>query len=84
MSANAARLARRKRRFTTIGWISVLTIATISLIYYEQPALLYILATVGVSILLLFVALSDLAHSDTMTDQPASPARADFSDPARR
>ncbi|HEV7397350.1 MAG TPA: hypothetical protein VGN86_12635 [Pyrinomonadaceae bacterium] len=73
MSAtNAARLARRKRKMITYGWIAALAIITISLIYWEQSALLYILATVGVTILLVVVALADLAHADTMTEQPVN------------
>jgi hypothetical protein len=74
---NAARLARRKRKFTTIGWVSILSIATISLIYYEQTALLYILATVGVTILLVVVGLADLAHAETMSEQAPLPAGAE-------
>ncbi|HXD29985.1 MAG TPA: hypothetical protein VN643_02635 [Pyrinomonadaceae bacterium] len=84
MSSNAARLARRKRLLTTIGWVSVLTIGTISLIYWEQTALLYILATVGVTVLLLIVGLADLAHAETMTDQAAAPIKADASGTSRR
>lgn len=70
---NAARLARRKRRMITYGWIAALAIITISLIYWEQSAILYILATVGVTILLVVVALADLAHADTMTEQAVGP-----------
>lgn len=84
MSANVARLARRKRRITTIGWVSLLSIGTISLIYWEQTALLYILATVGVTILLLVVGMADLAHSETMTEQVVTPAKPDTSDRSRR
>ena len=84
MSANFARLARRKRKMTTIAWVSGLTIATISLIYYEQTALLYILATVGVTILLLVVGLADLAHAETMTEQVATPTRPEATDRSRR
>jgi uncharacterized membrane protein YhaH (DUF805 family) len=70
---NAARLARRKRRMITYGWIAALALITISLIYWEQSAILYILATVGVTILLVVVALADLAHANTMTEQAVGP-----------
>ena len=83
MSANIARLARRRRRMITIGWVSLLSIITISLIYWEQTALLYILATVGVTILLLVVGLADLAHADTMTAETSS-LKPDTTDRARR
>ena len=84
MSANVARLARRKRKITTIAWVSALSIGTICLIYWEQTALLYILATVGVTILLLVVGLADLAHAESMTEQVATPPKPDTTDRARR
>jgi hypothetical protein len=61
----------------TYGWIGALALLTISLIYWEQSALLYILATVGVTILLVVVALADLAHADTMTEQAVGPRAGD-------
>ena len=83
MSVNtAARMARRKRRITTLVWIVGLTILTGSLIYWEQTAILYILSTVGVTFLLVVVAKADLAHADTMTDQGPAPLRS--GDKARR
>ena len=61
MSVTAAKQARRKRRMITYGWIIGLTVLTISLIYWEKTALLYILATLGVTALLVVVATADLA-----------------------
>jgi hypothetical protein len=57
-------MARRRRRTITYLWIFGLAVLTISLIHWEQTALLYILATLGVTALLLVVALADLAHGD--------------------
>ena len=64
MSARIVRTARRRRRMITYLWIFGLAVLTISLIYWEQTALLYILATVGVTALLVVVALADLAHAE--------------------
>jgi uncharacterized membrane protein len=63
---NAAN-ARRRRRMITYLWILALAILTISLIYWEKTALLYILATLGVTALLVIVARADLARSETVS-----------------
>jgi hypothetical protein len=52
---------KSNRRLKTFLWIVGLAILTISLIYFEQTALLYVLATVGVTVLLVVVALADLS-----------------------
>jgi len=49
-----------KKLFTYL-WVAVLAIVTIVLIYKEQTALLYILATLGVTAILLIVAFADLS-----------------------
>jgi hypothetical protein len=69
MSSAAIRAAQRRRRMFTYLWILALAISTISLIYWEQTALLYILATLGVTILLVVVGVSDLAHAEKGLDQ---------------
>jgi len=51
----------------TILWTAVLAVGTIILIYKEMTAVLYILATVGVTALLIAVAMADLAHAETLT-----------------
>ncbi len=43
---------RRRRKLITILWTALLAIGTIILIYKEMTALLYILATLGVTALL--------------------------------
>jgi uncharacterized membrane protein len=55
----------------TYLWISALAVLTISLIYWEQTAILYILATLGVTILLVVVGVSDLAHGEKNSEQIA-------------
>jgi len=59
--------ARRARGFTYL-WILVLAVSTFLLIYFEQTSLLYILATLGVTILLVVVALADLGRSELGSD----------------
>jgi hypothetical protein len=63
---------RRRRKLITFLWALALTVVTIVLIYKEQTAILYILATLGVTALLLVVAFSDLRHVDA--DSPGSDA----------
>ena len=59
---------RRRRKLFTYLWISALAIGTIALIYREMTALLYILATLGVTALLVVVALSDLSRGENTSD----------------
>lgn len=55
---------KRRRKLITILWTALLAVITITLIYKEMTAVLYILATLGVTALLVVVALSDLTPSD--------------------
>lgn len=71
-STSAIRTAQRRRRLITYFWILALAVLTISLIYWELTALLYILATVGVTVLLVVVAKSDLKHSEGMLTDSSS------------
>lgn len=66
---NAATAARKRRRLMTLIWSVVTAAVVIGLIYKEQIALLYVLATVSVTILLVVVALADLggARRDAQT-----------------
>lgn len=59
---------RQRRTIFTFVWIGALAIIAIMLIYYEMTALLYILATLGVTALLIVVAVADLAHSQKLSD----------------
>ena len=58
---------QRRRRLITILWTALLAIVTITLIYKEMTAVLYILATLGVTALLVVVGLADLAHSEGLS-----------------
>jgi hypothetical protein len=61
--------ARKRRRRTTLLWSAVVAAFVIGLIWKEQVALLYILATVSVTVLLVIVALADL-HGAKRTQEP--------------
>jgi hypothetical protein len=60
---------RRSRRLNTILWVAALAAITIALIYLEQTAILYILATLGVTALLAIVAMADLKGAERMTGE---------------
>ena len=60
---------RRRRKLMTLLWALVLTVAVIILIYFERADVLYILCTLGVSAVLVIVALSDLAHGENANQQ---------------
>ena len=58
---------QRRRRLITVLWTGLLAIATIVLIYKEMTALLYILATLGVTALLVVVGMSDLTMGENVS-----------------
>lgn len=64
---NAAGDRRRRKLFTTV-WSLLLAVGTIILIYKEMTALLYILATLGVTALLVVVAMSDLTTGENISN----------------
>ena len=77
MSARTVtRNARRRRRTITYLWIVALAAITISLIYWEQTAILYILATLGVTVLLVVVAMSDLGRAEKFSTETLAPDQA--------
>jgi hypothetical protein len=55
---------RRRRKTITYLWIAGLAKLTIALLYWEKTAILYILATLGVTALLAVVAFSDLKGAE--------------------
>lgn len=63
MSQRLAVAARKRRRLITYAWVAALALGTIILIYKEQTALLYILATLGVTALLVVVAVANLGDN---------------------
>jgi fatty acid desaturase len=65
---------RRQRKLITAIWALALAAVVITLIYLERTAILYILCTLGVTALLVIVAFSDLAHSDTKGKQASNAA----------
>ena len=65
MSSRIQASGRRRRKMITFIWMGLLSLAVIVLIYWEQTALLYILATLGVTALLVVVALADLGAEKT-------------------
>ena len=64
---------RRRRKMMTLAWSLGLAVVVITLIYLEKTAILYILCTLGVTVLLLIVAFSDLAHADERQGQVEQP-----------
>jgi uncharacterized membrane protein YhaH (DUF805 family) len=59
---------KRRRRLITILWTGLLAIVIITLIYKEMTAVLYILATLGVTALLVVVAMTDLGHAENISN----------------
>lgn len=53
---------RFSRRTIAFFWLLLVSIVIGSLIYFEQIALLYVLATLSLVILMLVVGFSDLEH----------------------
>jgi hypothetical protein len=74
MSQRLAVAARRRRRLITYAWVSAMALVVILLIYKEQTALLYILATLGITALLAVVAFADLRGSDGLVSEGEAPA----------
>ena len=60
---------RRRRKLITVLWALGLAALVITLIYLERTAILYILCTLGVTALLIIVAISDLAHGEAKSQQ---------------
>ena len=59
--APATSVRRKSSRNTTLLWIAVMAAIIIGLLYWERIALLYVLATLGVTTLMIIVAMADLA-----------------------
>ncbi len=53
--------ARKRRRRMTLLWSAIVALVIILLLRYQQIALLYVLATLSVTALLIIVALADLS-----------------------
>lgn len=59
-SQGQGRLSNRQKTWI---WIIITTAIIVSLLYWEQIALLYVLVTISMTFLLLVVAISDLSSS---------------------
>jgi len=59
-----------KRRWLTYVWILGILLVVSLLIYFERTALLYVLATLGVTALLLIVAFADLGGEERSDAMP--------------
>lgn len=59
--------AKRSRWFTYL-WILALAVLIFGLLWKEQTSLLYILATLGVTVLLVIVATADLGQSERSSE----------------
>lgn len=60
---------RRRRKLMTSLWALGLAVLVIVLIYLEKTAILYILCTLGVCVLLMIVALSNLGREEVHNAQ---------------
>ena len=56
----AGRRGKRNRRLITLGWVALVAAVIIILLYKERADWLYVLATLGVTALLIVVASADL------------------------
>ncbi len=63
--------ATKGKRRTTLMWIAAAVVIIIALIWTEQVALLYVLATLSVTALLLVVAMADLGGARRPLTEPA-------------
>jgi hypothetical protein len=73
----------KKRRGFTYLWIFGLALLVFLLIYFEQTALLYIFSTLGVTVLLVIVALADLGQSEASGSEPDAAQPLSSRNPAR-
>jgi hypothetical protein len=64
---------RRRRKMMTALWALGLAAVVITLIVLEKTAILYILCTLGVTVLLFIVASSDLAHAEATQGEVQTP-----------
>lgn len=64
--------AKRRRKMFAFLWSALFAIGTMMLIYWEMTALLYILATLGVTAILVIVAVSDLAKGEKHSTVPTA------------
>lgn len=61
---------RKRQRRTTILWIAAAAAVIVTLMYLGQIAMLYVLATLSVTTLLVIVALADFGEARRETQVP--------------
>jgi hypothetical protein len=64
MSRNYSRANRSRSRWITLAWIGGLAAIVVTLMVLKMVALLYVLSTVGVTVLLVMVAMADLRGAE--------------------
>jgi hypothetical protein len=72
MSQRIQATKNKKRRSLTYVWIFGLALIVFLLIYFERTEMLYVLATLGVTSLLIIVAVADLGASEHAPDAQAA------------
>lgn len=65
----AGRRGKRNRRLITLAWVVAISAIVIFLLYKERADWLYVLATLGVTTLLIVVAASDLGGARKGVDE---------------
>ena len=70
-SRGKPRAAAKRSRNRTILWVALVLAVVITLMVTEQVAVLYLLATLSVTVLLIIVAWSDLGGSRAPAAEPA-------------
>ena len=60
---------KSNRRLKTFLWIAALAALVIALLYFEQTAILYLLATLGLTTLLIVVARADLSGARRLASE---------------
>jgi len=81
MSQRIQATKNKKRRTLTFLWIFGLALIVFLLIYFERTEMLYVLATLGVTSLLIIVAVADLGASQLSPDAQAAASGVSSSPP---
>lgn len=71
MTRTDAKRQKRKSRLITLGWIVGVTALIIILLYKERADWLYVMATLGLTALLVIVAFADLTKGRQGVDESA-------------
>lgn len=69
MTRTDAKRRKRKSRLITLAWIVGITTLIIILLYKERADWLYVMATLGLTALLVIVAFADLSRSRQGVDE---------------